>query len=53
MCDSKKSDLSAAKKPAVVIPKELKRLQEGHKCKNTKSLITEITIKSIEDKIKA
>jgi predicted metal-dependent HD superfamily phosphohydrolase len=51
ICDSKKADVSASKKPAVVLPKTLKRLQAGHRCKSTQSLITKKLIKDMDAEI--
>lgn len=40
MCKEKKVDMTASKKPAVVIPKTLKLLKAGHRCKAQTTLIT-------------
>jgi hypothetical protein len=41
MCSKKKVDVTAAKKPATVIPKTLKRLNAGHRCKTQSTLVRE------------
>jgi hypothetical protein len=41
MCQSKKVDASAPKKPAVVIPATLKRLNPGHRCKTVTKFVPE------------
>jgi hypothetical protein len=49
--DGKKKDITEATKPAVVIPKTLKRLVAGHRCKTATSLITKEDEKVIQKKI--
>jgi hypothetical protein len=51
ICTKKKVDITAAKKPAVVIPKTLKRLSEGHRCTTQGALITKEERQVIIDKI--
>jgi hypothetical protein len=51
MCDAKKVDITAAKKPAVVIPKTLKRLNAAHRCKTQTNLITKVDTAVLTKKI--
>jgi hypothetical protein len=53
MCDEKKVDIAAAKKPAVVIPKTLKRLNAGHRCKTASKLIGKVEESVLTAKIAA
>jgi hypothetical protein len=51
MCTTKKEDVTTATKPKVDLPKDLKRLNEGHRCKSTSKLVTKISIADLEKKI--
>jgi hypothetical protein len=52
MCsEGKKKDITAAKKPAVVIPKTLKLLQAGHRCKTQTKLISKVEEAALQKKI--